>query len=66
MILVDDALLADVARKNKKVLELAAKNGMGQDLDSGLGDLFSSGVNRQSILKEISIFSQEKEDDDLL
>ena len=62
---VDDALVSDIASKNKKAYELAKKCDL-QDSDATLDDLFSRGVNKQSFLREISKFSEEKENDDLI
>ena len=66
MILVDDVLLSDLARKNKKIRQLAARNSLSQNPDADLGDLFSKGVSKQPLFREISGFSEEKEDEDLL
>ena len=66
MILVDDALLADISRKNKKAAAMVSKTGLDRELDSGLSDLFSKGVNKNSFLKELSKFSEQSEDEDLL
>ena len=62
---VDDALVSDIARKNKKVTEVARKFDL-QEPDSTLEDLFSRGLNKQSFLKDFSKFSEEKENDDLV
>ncbi len=66
MILVNDALLSDIVRKSRKAAALAAKSGLSQDPDSDISDLFSKGVSRGAFLKELSKFSEEKEDEDLL
>ncbi len=65
VLFVDDALVSDIARQNKKVSELAEKCDL-QESDSTLGDLFSRGVNMQSFFRDISKFSEEKENDDLV
>ncbi|HLD41869.1 MAG TPA: hypothetical protein VJB06_02450 [archaeon] len=62
---VDDALVSDIARNNKKVTELARRCDL-QESDSTLDDLFSKGVNKNSFFREISRFSEERENDDLV
>ena len=64
MILVDETLVSDIARSNRKIAILASRHDM--NMDSDLSDLFSKGVNREFLFKEVSRFSQETEDEDLL
>lgn len=66
MILVDDVLLSDIAKKNKQIGRLAARKGLEGQHDASMNDLFSKGVDKASILKDISKFSEVKQDEDLL
>ncbi len=65
MILVDETLVSDIARKNAKISRMASKAGL-QDHDSDLSDFFKKGVNKESLFKEISKFSEETEDEDFI
>ncbi len=66
MILVDDVLLSDVARKSRKASKLAAMEEL-SDPDSLFTDLFSKGrINKNFFLKEISESNEEKDDEELV
>jgi len=64
MLLVDETLVSDIARGNKKIARLASRHGM--EMDSDISALVSRGVNKESLFKEISDFSEETENEDLI
>ena len=65
MILVDETLVSDIARRNKNISRLAFKSGL-QDHDSDISDFIRKGVNRQTLFREIAKFSEETENDDIV
>ncbi len=66
MILVGDFLISDIARKHSQISRLAAKKGLQGDHDASMEEFFSGGVDKGSFLKEISKFSEQRADEDLL
>lgn len=65
MLLVDETLVGDIARSNKKIARLALKAGL-QDIDSNISDFLRKGVSREELFREASRFSEETENDDIV
>ena len=65
MMLVDETLVSDIARKHSKISRMVSKSGL-QDHDSDLSDFLKSGIDKQRLFREISKFSEETENDDLI